>query len=899
MKKRMLAITCCLFVLGLFVQGHTMMAMAETGETEPSLAAVEDEIAGSWIDDGVYKQPKALDTTKKTIEITSAEELAWISYKVMSGTTFAGYKITLAADIDLSGRYWQPIGGWDGATATTDRVFEGSFDGQGYIVRNMNINRPDLDYNGFFGCVGGSFFLSNLRVLDAMVIGGKYSSALIGQSVDSSYAGTDGVVLNCGVSGRVEADNYAAGLYYGSKFVLEFMNCYSDCLIEGGWSSASLGYGGKYINCWWNADICQDGTDSDHTKLYTCYGITEESLADMDYVELLNEPLMEYGADWVADENGYPTFSAESTDSWIMDTSAVTAQKNVYYITSPQELAYIAEIVNAGNDLAGKTVKLMKDVDLSGKCWTPIGKGEKYNEDENFAFAGMFDGNGYVISGLYMGEGNFLHYVDGDAGLFGYVSGTIQNVEMQNVDISAGTFTGAIAGSLSDGIIRNCRVSGAVSRGVVGSDYLGGICGKVDRGEITSCSFSGSVSGDYYVGGITGEVCAGEILRCIVDGTVRGKRTVGGIVGHCYAYPPNGAVVVKECFSKGFVIADGAYADAGGILGSSYKEISIAECEIFDCYTTCDVTAGDTAGGIAGYANGTFENCYSTGNVSGGVYAGMMFGGNASKATVMNCYWNAEAIMELDGLPATAVGMNDPDTTTALTIAQFKKKESFAGFDFADVWAIDADINGGMPYLQWQDVPAVVLPTKITLSESSVTIGAGEAYWLTAVLSPANSSGTIVWSSDAPSVASVSQEGCVFGLSAGTATITATSGSVSATCRVTVEARAENAYQLGEITVVDERGVLQQKIPTATCWAQIELTKETEDRDAVVVFATYDKNGRYLGMYTMKCDIPVGSSVIFSALIDNSKGEIAEIRAFVWSSITNPIPLGESKSFNA
>lgn len=73
----------------------------------------------------------------------------------------------------------------------------------------------------------------------------------------------------------------------------------------------------------------------------------------------------------------------------------------------------------------------------------------------------------------------------------------------------------------------------------------------------------------------------------------------------------------------------------------------------------------------------------------------------------------------------------------------------------------------------------------LTPAELRLTLGSNETAQLTATVQPANTTDSVVWSSSDATVASVSG-GLVTAHKAGTATITATAGSVSKTCTVTV-----------------------------------------------------------------------------------------------------------------
>ena len=95
----------------------------------------------------------------------------------------------------------------------------------------------------------------------------------------------------------------------------------------------------------------------------------------------------------------------------------------------------------------------------------------------------------------------------------------------------------------------------------------------------------------------------------------------------------------------------------------------------------------------------------------------------------------------------------------------------------------------------------VIIPVStVTLSSTSLKLYEGSKAGLTAKVKPTYATNpTVTWSSDAPSIASVGQNGVVTAISTGSATITATADGVSNTCTVTVSSLVTADY-------VDEYG---------------------------------------------------------------------------------------------
>lgn len=97
-----------------------------------------------------------------------------------------------------------------------------------------------------------------------------------------------------------------------------------------------------------------------------------------------------------------------------------------------------------------------------------------------------------------------------------------------------------------------------------------------------------------------------------------------------------------------------------------------------------------------------------------------------------------------------------------------------------------------------------VLITDVTLSRSSIELYPGDSATLTATVTPSNTDEdkTVSWKSSDTSVVKV-EGGVLTAVSEGSATITATAGSVSGTCTVSVLHRGSGGENLGGTTDVD------------------------------------------------------------------------------------------------
>ena len=236
-----------------------------------------------------------------------------------------------------------------------------------------------------------------------------------------------------------------------------------------------------------------------------------------------------------------------------------------YTVTSADGLMNVAELVNGGK--TDINITLDKNIDLTGKDWTPIG-----TSFDN-SYTGTFDGGGHTITGLT------ITTKDQFVGLFGYLNraGTVKNVVMEGVQITSNQIYGGSIGGVvgySWGTIENCSVSGSVS----GTVYVGGVVGAQIGGSITGCSSSATVKGTVDVGGVAGQTNSSATLTaCYATGNVTieinpAKNIAGGsLVGM------NAGSSLLACYATGNVTSTGSSTGnvhIFGLLGDNYTTVT-------------------------------------------------------------------------------------------------------------------------------------------------------------------------------------------------------------------------------------------------------------------------------------------------------------------------------------
>lgn len=189
----------------------------------------------------------------------------------------------------------------------------------------------------------------------------------------------------------------------------------------------------------------------------------------------------------------------------------------------------------------------------------------------------------------------------------------------------------------------------------------------------------------------------------------------------------------------------------------------------------------------------------------------------------------------------------------------------------------------------------------INMNTPTLTLFTGQETSLTVSTEPALATlPALTWKSSNNAVVTVNENGRITAASPGTADITATGGGFSATCSVTVEAKQNNEYKLGLLTVRDENGKALSAIPSGSFYVTVPVTKLTENGNAQVLLATYNDNGQYKDMMLVKVeDVPKGGTIKVSLLVENKSNDIKQLKAFVTSGFGSFTPLGEASVFPA
>lgn len=232
---------------------------------------------------------------------------------------------------------------------------------------------------------------------------------------------------------------------------------------------------------------------------------------------------------------------------------------------------------------------------------------------------------------------------------FGTLDGnghTINNLSLTGSGIGVGLFKLVS----SSGNIKNIRLDNAYvkSEGAI----VGGLVGR-NYGDISNSSVNGYVSGRFGTGGLVGKnYSSGKISSCFTNGVVSSVSSAGGLVG----------------FNDGLI--SNSYSLSDVISLASSTEI--------------------VYGGFVSNNSGTINNSYSIGRVIYEDREDPTDKGFSSNSVSATNYWDVNTSLQTTS-GGGAIGK---------TTQEMKTQNTFVGWDFTDIWAIDLNVNNGYPYLR-------------------------------------------------------------------------------------------------------------------------------------------------------------------------------------------------------
>ena len=476
--------------------------------------------------------------------ISTVAELNLLAEKVNAGNSFLGKYFRLMANIEYDSSVennFTPIG------FGSDVVFSGYFDGNGYCVSGLNVNKSGESYIGLFGNANFAYIIST--VLSGCSFNGRnYVGGIVGKT-------TSGTLSNClvlettvtcsGTCGMIAgySDGTLSNNYYDARSNLNGSYGVGNGVNSNNDDNATLGVriiGADGVTIEPAEDVL--GGYESGFKIYSSglmyqnvlykkvlstvtLSITYTGTIPQDHVL---EGFKAYGSMMSETGGNYSVSLKGMTDCVIEPYIAIQywtgagTEDDPYLITSIAGMSHLAEEVNNGNTYEGKHFALGADLEYDRTVennFEPVGNNPKF-------FKGNFDGRGHTISGV-----NVKRPADysREVGIFGYVSGESGNGNhryIRNLTVVNSSFVstnrdnaGGIIGYPYYTDVVNCHVGSDVY--VSARYYAGGVSGRAFCSLLAGCTSGATVVGaGYNVGGITGRQCNEDIEDCLFYGHV-------------------------------------------------------------------------------------------------------------------------------------------------------------------------------------------------------------------------------------------------------------------------------------------------------------------------------------------------------------------------------------------
>ena len=460
--------------------------------------------------------------------------------------------IRLNADSVLTSEYTlngNPTNKWESIGKDENHKFQGVFEGNNHTISAMYL--PSASYGGLFGYTNNAK-VRNLSLVDAYVTGNSN-----GVLIANAAASDTSIVSRCYVeafSTCSSTNYYCAGLVavLGAKCSVEY--CYTSGVMANG-KRGGLVYqalaGSSVSNCFSamksGLSVYTTSSDAVH-NVYTdedLYGGTNNTADDLctkhtiemfttDFATRMGEPFVYVlgnypyipGLKKIGEIRGWKTpedpTHGGAGGTWDGTTSVIFAngtgtKADPYIINNGAQLSYLAKLTNAnGNLTKGKYYRLEADIKLNDRVLnndmelieTPTNKWEPIGKDESHKFQGVFDGNSYTVSGIYMPSTS-------NGGFFGYVN----DAEVRNLSIVdayvVGSNTGAListASATDTTIISRCFVEAHVNSAGGYYNTAGLVCILGPKCTIENSYVTGYASNGRR-GGIAYQASAGSTVR--------------------------------------------------------------------------------------------------------------------------------------------------------------------------------------------------------------------------------------------------------------------------------------------------------------------------------------------------------------------------------------------------
>ena len=452
--------------------------------------------AGAWdYWDGKSQNTEWFDSAESEYVISTAAELAGFAALVNDGKSFAGKTVKLAADMDLCGATWTPIG------ISSSKAFAGTFDGQGHTVRNFNLKTSAGNYGaGFFGNLLNNTVVKNVN-FDSV----SYTTRSNCVGVVAGYIYGSGTfenihVTNANVKSFAKVGGIVGLVADPGAHTITLTNCSVEGTIGGGYNVGGL-MGLVLQNVTVNVTDCS--TDVEF--------IINDSGYDMEYVKNANgEWMWNYNNQWnyAAVAEQYCYYDAQQNEFCMGEVQNVN-----FAVSGPKQLEKALKA--GGTVVLGYNINITSDIAISNANFVLDGNGYTITGTSNNAIFDITGGTVTIKNVIFDGikNGAAVRTVNG-------VEFTADNVTVQNCEH---TMPQGLFRLLGKSTITNCTFKNNTCSMAITLNYDGA---NNDPQIVKNCVFEANTcNGTAVVYYVKGESCTlvdnqfiGNTVNCDTNG---------------------------------------------------------------------------------------------------------------------------------------------------------------------------------------------------------------------------------------------------------------------------------------------------------------------------------------------------------------------------------------------
>ncbi|NOR45458.1 MAG: T9SS type A sorting domain-containing protein [Candidatus Delongbacteria bacterium] len=683
--------------------------------------------------------------------IRTASNLDSIRYYL--GTDYADKYFLQTENIDLGVAPWNVGEGWE-PIGNDSTAFDGNYDGNGFQISNLTINRPEQDFIGLFGFCDWSM-VQNIKLINISITGRNSVGGLVGYGYATSNE-------NCHTTGEISGVSNVGGIIGTADWYL-VLNCYTTSDVSGTdniggilGKSTDMPYFDTIVKSYSIGTVTGDdnvggliGNDENADTRF-CYWNTETSGQNSSAGgegRRTDEMTYDYSSDtyeywnfdniWTEDlentNNGYPFLQSDISGLCPTAPSNLIAdtQNGVFSVdlswTNPDTL------INGDLLTDLDTVYLYRDFDII-KIYTNPTAGEFISITDTVLVNGEYtykvvgeNSNGLGICARLVtplgelfagGTGTeldpYLVSTADELNNIRYFTGknSVYFLQTANIDLGVipwneekgwipiGHYESEFTGNYNGGeyfSISNITINDSTAN-------YASLFGAIRNANINNVQLENvNIVGYLGCGALIGNSFTSNISNCSSTGIVTGLEEVGGLLGVSVD------TSILNCYSQADVYGT---EYLGGLIGHMVEFMGSDSGRVANSYATGSVEGESKVGGLIGIMGSPITNCYSTGSVVGNSEMGGLVGSGYSTAT--NCYWDIES----SGQTTSARGLG---RTTADMTPPYSDS-TYVDWDFENTWSIGYPTKGDYPILKRQTYVSIddskILPQNCVLYQN-------------------------------------------------------------------------------------------------------------------------------------------------------------------------------------